>query len=68
MRERQMERNLRCRRCDDVIGAYEPMVVVADGRSYSTSRAAGRQSLSDADECYHEACYAELLRKHSIED
>jgi predicted ATPase len=63
-----MERTLRCRRCDDVIGAYEPMVVVRDGRARTTSRAAARQSLDDADECYHEACYAELVDQNAPEE
>lgn len=50
----------RCRRCGDVIGAYEPMVVLSDGRAYSTSRASAPDGLVYGEECYHDACYGQL--------
>ncbi len=53
-----MERSLKCRHCGDVIGAYEPMIVVCDGQARSTSRSAERESGPGARECYHRACYA----------
>jgi hypothetical protein len=47
----------RCAACQDVIGVYEPAVVILDGVARHTSRAADR-SLRGADEpCYHLACY-----------
>jgi hypothetical protein len=46
-----------CRRCGDVIGAYEPMVVLADGLARSTSRAAEPKGERLIGECYHAACY-----------
>lgn len=51
-----MKRTLRCRDCDDVIGVYEPMVVVTDGEARNTSRAA-EEHPGGLDECYHHACY-----------
>ena len=51
-----MNPSVLCRHCNDVIGVYEPMVVLAGGQAQITSRAAagGR-----AGECYHEACYVQ---------
>lgn len=49
---------LRCKRCDQVIGVYEPIVVVTDGRAQTTSIAAdGRPG--DPGERYHRACFVE---------
>lgn len=52
-----MRRTPRCRHCKDVIGAYEPIVVVRDGRPHQTSRTAEQGLASDVSECYHSACY-----------
>ena len=49
----------RCRHCKDVIGVYEPIVVVRDGDPRRTSRAAEQDLASDISECYHSACYSE---------
>jgi len=48
----------RCTACDDVIGIYEPMVVVDAGIARSTSFAAdhGRAPSATAAR-YHESCY-----------
>jgi hypothetical protein len=51
-----------CRHCGDVIGVYERMIVVAEGRGRMTSRAAERDrgGLDDAEllgDCYHHPCY-----------
>src|SRR5271167_3136598 len=51
---------LRCWHCEDVIGVYEPMIVLEDGRPRSTSRAAERDGASLVRECYHPACYAHV--------
>lgn len=54
-----MDTTTRCHRCGDVIGAYEPMVVLSDGRAHSTSRASAPDALLDGGECYHDACYGQ---------
>jgi hypothetical protein len=54
-----MKRTLRCRRCQDVIGVYEPMIVLDEGRARTTSRAAERDLEVRVQECYHEACFAQ---------
>ena len=47
----------RCRHCDDVIGMYEPMIVLADGLARRTSRASEQETGGHSGECYHHACY-----------
>ncbi len=48
---------LRCRRCGEVIGVYEPLIRVEEGRALESSRAV-QPELSDADaEHYHRACF-----------
>ncbi len=46
----------RCRHCGDVIGVYEPMTVLHEGRACRTSRA-DTAAQSAAGECYHDECY-----------
>lgn len=61
VRERSTDDNTtRCHRCGDVIGAYEPMVVLRDGRAYSTSRASVPDARVHGQECYHDVCYGQL--------
>jgi hypothetical protein len=43
--------------CGDVIGAYEPLVVLHEGRAHSTSKAAEANVGGTLEECYHHACY-----------
>jgi len=53
-----MEMALRCVHCEDVIGVYEPMIVLDNGQARATSKAAEQEgSRSLAGECYHAACY-----------
>jgi hypothetical protein len=52
-----MNRTLRCHHCDDVIGVYEPMVVLTDRQARNTSRAAERDHEPATGEYYHHACY-----------
>jgi hypothetical protein len=60
-----MSTTLRCEHCDDVIGVYEPMIVLEHGRTRDTSRAAEQVIVSGltsessglTGECYHVACY-----------
>jgi len=48
----------RCKHCDDVIGMYEPMIVLRDGQAHSTSRAAAQEGARGLHgQCYHAACY-----------
>jgi hypothetical protein len=47
----------RCQHCDDVIGVYEPMIVLEDGRVRTTSRAAERDRAMLLGDCYHAECY-----------
>lgn len=53
-----MEQKPRCRHCGDVIGTYEPMIVLVDGQPRRTAIAAGAHSLAlDDRQCFHDACY-----------
>jgi hypothetical protein len=48
----------RCACCDDVIGVYEPVVVVEDGGARKTSYAAEPELAREEGKHYHDACYA----------
>jgi hypothetical protein len=62
--ERSGGEQWRCARCADLIGAYEPMVAVENGRACLTSRTAELRTGRRASEHYHEACY--LLEHHQL--
>ncbi len=47
----------RCTRCADVIGVYEPLVVVDSTGVRCTSLAAAAQQPDLGDATYHKACY-----------
>lgn len=47
-----------CAHCGDVIGAYEPMILVVDGWPRKTSASAERDRGSHTGECYHVACFS----------
>ena len=49
---------LRCHYCDDVIGVYEPLVVLGVDGSRATSLAAEPSLLALAPACAHAACHA----------
>jgi hypothetical protein len=49
-----------CRHCDEVIGAYEPLVVMAEGEARETSRAAEPCVGGSAGELFHAACFREV--------
>lgn len=53
-----MSELLRCKHCGEVIGVYEPLVRLLDGRVHETSRALGPSH--QAGEHYHRACYERL--------
>jgi len=48
---------LRCTRCGDVIGVYEPLIVVSDGSASATSLASDPTASCAAGERYHSSCY-----------
>ena len=52
-----MDEAIRCEHCGDVIGVYEPMVVVVDGRPVNGSRATIDVE-PDGPPRFHGACYA----------
>ncbi len=51
-----MDDKLRCAACGDVIGAYEPLVVLSHGRALDTSKTEMDGDIAPG-ECYHHACY-----------
>lgn len=48
---------LKCDHCEDVIGTYEPLVIVVDGEARQTSRAAESELACMPGEHYHSACH-----------
>jgi hypothetical protein len=58
-RERPLGETLRCQHCGEVIGVYEPMVVLTDEQARSTSRAAAQDDGALIGACYHRACYTQ---------
>jgi hypothetical protein len=49
----------RCRHCQDVIGAYEPMVLVTRSGRSETSLAAEPWLYETDQSCFHRGCYAQ---------
>jgi len=50
-------RELRCHHCRDLIGVYEPFVVVRDGLPVRTSTAAAGGAPPDSERCFHSECF-----------
>lgn len=50
---------LRCQHCNDVIGAYEPMVVENHHGVHETSLAADPGLYETEHPCFHRACWIE---------
>jgi hypothetical protein len=46
-----------CVHCGDVIGAYEPMILIEDGKPRKTSTSAEQNRDRHASDHYHMACY-----------
>jgi hypothetical protein len=47
-----------CSRCGDVIGMYEPLILVEESRARQTSRAAEPALARERGLHYHRECYA----------
>jgi hypothetical protein len=58
-----LARRLRCRHCEDVIGTYEPLVLVTDSGHYHTSLAASPELYETEHVSYHGACFEKLFGK-----
>ncbi len=53
-----MDEKLRCARCGDVIGAYEPLVIETEGTARLTSCAAEPELLAGPPgDCFHRECH-----------
>ena len=61
-----MDSRLRCHHCEDVIGVYEPMIVLTDGQARNTSRAAEPDERGFRGECYHRACFTQVHGEHEV--
>jgi hypothetical protein len=57
----EVYRLLRCHRCGDQIGVYEPLLTLVNGRAYETSRIADPQAAASFSECYHRECFKAML-------
>jgi hypothetical protein len=57
-----MTEPLRCVRCGDVIGVYEPLVALARGRARETSVVAEAMPADRDADYYHRACYDDYCR------
>ena len=55
-----MSQSLRCDHCGEVIGVYEPLVRLLDGRAHESSRAREPVGSDPAGEYYHRSCYERL--------
>jgi hypothetical protein len=56
---RNDDQELRCRHCGDVIGVYEPMVVISRGVPVRTSAAARKDDATLLGDPFHSQCFAE---------
>jgi hypothetical protein len=54
-----VEQPMRCGRCGEVIGIYEPLVLAHEGLVRATSVAGEPRIAAEPGERFHRACYAE---------
>lgn len=61
---------VRCQHCGDVIGVYEPLVMLTDGHPRETSRALEPSLADDLTHgaCYHRSCYERLGPTQQVEE
>jgi hypothetical protein len=62
-----VDETLRCRRCGDVIGVYEPMILLEDGKARETSRAA-EPDVDGRGDRFHGYCYEQLVQAHGADE
>lgn len=60
MPDREVSVPPRCSHCGEVIGVYEPLVVLVQGQARETSRLLEPLVGSHADVQYHRACFDRL--------
>jgi len=51
-----MDEMLKCHRCGDVIGVYEPLVRFVEGRAVETSRLLEPHVGGEGERCFHSGC------------
>jgi hypothetical protein len=54
-----MRDELRCQHCGDLIGVYEPLIMLSDGRAEETSRLAHPNPIGAGEQCFHRGCFQE---------
>ena len=59
---------LRCQQCSDVIGVYEPLVVVGAEGSRTTSLAAEPGQFPVGSACFHAACHERMSDERTSAD
>ncbi len=60
---RDVDEQWRCARCGDVIGVYEPVVLLEGQNERLSSRLVEPQLDQPTGEIYHEACWHELAEE-----
>jgi hypothetical protein len=66
--EQAMSDTLRCRHCGEVIGVYEPLITLVEGRPWETSRLADPLAGALGGTCYHRACFEHRREEHEGAD
>ncbi len=51
---------IRCIHCRELIGVYEPIIILSGADARVTSRAAEPQLSHERSDCYHRHCWEEL--------
>ena len=60
---------IRCQRCGDVIGAYEPTVLVTPTGPHETSLAAEPRLVSSTTHSrYHQACFEQIDERQQLDN
>lgn len=57
---------MRCERCGEVIGVYEPLVLVTEEGSRTTSAAAEPHVVEESGARFHRACHQDPLGLASL--
>ena len=51
---------LKCSHCRQMIGVYEPLIMLSDGHPRESSRAAEPDAPGHLGPCYHRNCFEQL--------